>query len=162
MRSLTNLFRREDRYFALLEASAEEGQASVKEFRTLLHSASAVVSPDKIVQSRLREQEINDEIEELLCRGANPPLDREDVELLARALGGIPRGLKKFAVRYQLCAGCVQDVSFAQQLELLESAVGTVGAMVVELRSPKLTTQRRGTTRCKRSKVRRTRCSSLR
>jgi uncharacterized protein len=135
---LRNLFRKDDRFLALLEASVEQGCTGLKELETLLNSAPTAVRLESILQSRDRGMAIREEIEELLCRGANAPLEREELEVLARALDGISRGVKKFALHYQLCAGRVQGVSFRPQTEKLEQAVHTVRQMVGGLRSPKL------------------------
>jgi uncharacterized protein Yka (UPF0111/DUF47 family) len=138
MRFLRNLFRTEQRYFDLLEASAEEGRGSMEELRVLLNSAPAAISPDKIVQSWQRGHEVVEEIAELLCQGITGPFDPEDINLLARSLGRIPRGIKRFARRYELCAKHIQGVSFTGQFQMLETAVSTVHQMVLGLRKPKL------------------------
>jgi uncharacterized protein len=135
---LKNLFKKSDRYLPLLEASAEASRASVRELEALLGGAAPAVSLDHIVESRKRAQENGEAIDELLCQGVHAPLDRDDVELLARALGGIPRGIKKFATRYQICARRIQDVNFTPQFQMLDGAVNTVHQMVAALRSPKL------------------------
>ena len=143
MRALTKIFRREERYLALLEASADEAQRSVEELQALLKSVRPP-SPDMLIATRQRTLAIDEKIEELLCQGANPPIDREDVEALARALSGIPRSLKRFAVRFTLCAEHVKGVAFDSQLGMLERAVETLGLMVGELRSPRLASAKRG------------------
>lgn len=137
MRFLKNLFLTEGRYYTLLTASAEEGRASVKALHTLLASGPAL-SLDEIIESRQRGHEVGEEIAELLCQGITGPFDLEDIHLLARALGRIPRGIKRFATRYALCTRRLEGVSFARQLEMLEMAVSTVCQMVSELSSPRL------------------------
>lgn len=140
MSFLKSLFGREDRFFGLLEASAEQGRVSVRELQALLQSAPTAISLEKVIASRQRELEIDEEIAELLCQGRSAPFDREDIDRLARALGRIPRDIKRFATRYEICVKWVQGVSFDTQLGMLEEAVGSVCAMVSELRSPKLAT----------------------
>lgn len=57
----------------------------------------------------------------------------EDIEALARALYRIPKGTKKFAERYVLCAGSLQNATFGEQVKMLEAAVETVYQMVLTL-----------------------------
>lgn len=140
---LTNLFRKENRFLTLLEASAEEGRVGMRELRSLLNSTPSETCIQGILQTWDRQRAISEEIEELLCNGASAPLDREEIEVLARALDGIPRGIKRFATRYELCTSRVRDVSFRLQLAKLEEAVNTVGQMVAGLRSPKLSATKR-------------------
>ncbi len=134
MRLLRNLFGREDRFFHLLEASADEGRASVKALQQILRSAQPGQPLDQIFQARDRERQIRTEIDVLLCQGEPAPLAPEDVEALARALYRIPKGTKKFAERYVLCAPHLQGQPFAEQVAMLETAAETVYRMVVELR----------------------------
>jgi len=139
MNPLKALFGKEERFLSLVEASAEEGWVSIQQLESLLSGPPAVASLGKLFQARERERQIDAELCELLCQSKNTPLDRGDIELLARALGRIPRGIKKFAERHQLYAQRVADVSFATQLQMLKSAVSTVREMVRELRAgPKL------------------------
>ncbi len=134
MRALKNLFGRDDRFFRLLEASAEEGRASVKALRQILGSSQPGQPLGEVLQARDRERQIQTEIDVLLCQGEPAPLAPEDVEALARALYRIPKGTKKFAERYVLCASRLQGISFADQAGMLEEAAETVYRMVVELK----------------------------
>ncbi len=134
MRALKNLFGRDDRFFRLLEASAEEGRASVKALRQILGSSQPGQPLGEVLQARDRERQIQTEIDVLLCQGEPAPLAPEDVEALARALYRIPKGTKKFAERYVLCASRLQGISFADQAGMLEEAAETVCRMVAELK----------------------------
>jgi uncharacterized protein Yka (UPF0111/DUF47 family) len=135
MRLFKNLFGREDRFFHLLEASADEGRASVKALRLVLGSATPARPLDRVLQARDRERQIRTEIDVLLCEGEPTPLAPEDIEALARALYRIPKGTKKFAERYVLCSAHIREASFAQQANMLEAATETVYRMVVELKN---------------------------
>jgi uncharacterized protein len=135
MRLLKRLFSKEERYFRLLEASAEEGRASVKALRQLLDTGSSGVPLETIFQRRDKERQIQTEINVLLCEGEPAPLAPEDVEAMARTLYRIPKGIKKFAERYALCAQRIQGTSFTEQVKMLEAATETVHQMVVELRN---------------------------
>lgn len=133
MRLLKRLFSKEDRFFHLLEASADEGCASVKALRQVLDPAATKDSLATVFQARDRERQIRNEIDVLLCEGEPAPLAPEDLEGLNRALYRVPKGIKKFAERYVICASRLRQVSFEQQLAMLETAVETLHQMVVEL-----------------------------
>jgi uncharacterized protein len=135
MRLFRNLFGREDRFFHLLEASADEGRASVKALRQVLDSAAPGRPLDQVLQARDRERQIRTEIDVLLCEGQSAPLAPEDIEALARALYRIPKGTKRFAERYVLCSPHIREASFARQVQMLEAATETVYRMVVELKN---------------------------
>jgi len=134
MFSLRTLFRKEDRFLALLLASAEEGQASVKSLAKLLGSPSDSAGLKDFLESRDKERQIGEAIDALLCESFSTPLDREDIELLSRALYRIPKTIKKFAERYLLCASRIRDVSFVEHIRMLEAATGTVYQMVSGLK----------------------------
>jgi hypothetical protein len=134
MHLLKRLLSGEDRFSDLLEASAQEVQANVQALDQLLSSTTPAVSLKAFLQSRAREQEIKAEIDSLLCQRAGSPLDHADIEALARALNRIAKGSRKFAERYLLCAAQIRDVSFAQQLQMLQEAAGIVHQMVASLK----------------------------
>jgi uncharacterized protein Yka (UPF0111/DUF47 family) len=139
MFSLKKLFSKEDKFFSLLEASAEEGRASVKALAQFLKNPSATASLEEFLHAREKEQEIATEIDVLLVESYATPLDREDIEMLSRALYRVPKGIKKFAERYLICAPHVRDVSFETHIKMLETATDAVLQMVSELRKgPKL------------------------
>jgi uncharacterized protein len=131
MISLKKLFIKEDRFLSLLEASAQEGRASVKALAQVLDAQTATI--EKVLKSRAIEQQIGSEIDTLLCESFTTPLEREDIETLGRALYRIPKGIKKFAERYLLSAKHLKGVNFSQQLKMLESATDTVYRMVADL-----------------------------
>lgn len=141
MFSLKRLFSKEDKFFSLLEASAEEGRASVRALGQFLKNPSGDQALDVFLQARAKEQEIGAGIDQLLVESYATPLEREDIEMLSRALYRAPKSLKKFAERYLLCAPHIRDVSFAQHLKMLETATDTVCQMVTGLKKgPNLAT----------------------
>ncbi len=132
--SLKKLFAKEDRFLNLLEASAREGCASVKALSQIMTQPPGQVSLSDIMKSRAEEKRISSEIDELLCQSFTTPLEREDIETLARALYKIPKSIKKFAERYVLSGAQVRSVNFSEQVKNLELATETVRKMVGELR----------------------------
>ena len=134
MFSLRTLLRKEDRFFSLLQVSADEGRASVKSLARLLSRPDDGPGLQEFLQSRDTERQIGEQIDALLCESFATPLDREDIELLSRALYRIPKTVKKFAERYLLCASRVRDVDFAEHVRMLAAATETVYQMVSDLK----------------------------
>jgi uncharacterized protein Yka (UPF0111/DUF47 family) len=134
MFSLRRLLSKEDRFFNLLQASADEGKASVQSLARLLGSPSDSAGLKDFLDSRDKERQIGEAIDALLCESYATPLEREDIELLSRALYRIPKTIKKFAERYLLCAPRIRDVSFAEHVRMLGAATETVYQMVSGLK----------------------------
>lgn len=133
MFSLKNYFRKEDRFFVLLQASANEGRASVKHLNDLVTKPGERNSFTQLLETRGKELQISEEIDTLLCESYVTPMDREDIEMLARALYRVPKSVKKFAERYLLCEDQLPEVSFAQHLSMLDTATETICRMVAEI-----------------------------
>jgi uncharacterized protein len=134
MFSLKKLFSKEDKFFTLLQASAHEGRVGVASLRRLLGSPGASSGLQDLVAARDKERQIAEEIDQLLCESYATPLEREDIETLARALYRVPKTLKKFAERYLLSTAHIGDVNFSQHVEMLETATETVYQMVADLK----------------------------
>jgi uncharacterized protein len=135
MFSLQKLLGKDDQFFRLLEASAEEGRASVLALKRVLTNPSVTPTLDEFVASRRKEKQIATEISELLCRTFVTTLEREDIEALSNALYRIPKTVEKFAERFILTAPQLRDVDFAKHADMLEQATETVVAMVKTLHS---------------------------
>lgn len=133
MFSLQKFFSKDDQFFQLLEASAEEGRASVKALQSILKPGVGLTL-DPFVVSRRRDKEITAQITELLCRTSVTALEREDIEALSNALYKIPKTLEKFAERYTLAAKELQDIDFSKHVKLLEEAIDIIVEMLKGLR----------------------------
>ena len=133
MFSLQKLLGEDDKFFTLLEASAEECRASVQALRRIVSKDGGPLTLDEFAASRRRDKEITKEITELLCRVSVMALDREDIETLSNALYKIPKTLEKFAERYIVCAAEIHDVDFSPQVGLLEKAADVVVIMLKEI-----------------------------
>jgi uncharacterized protein len=138
MFSLQALFGKGDRFFQLLEASAEEAQESVGFLIQLLRSPSARKNLDELVLTRRKEKKIALQISEELVKSFVTGLEREDIEALSNALYKIPKSVEKFAERYSLSVHVLEGVNFARQAEMMETATETVVSMVKHLRDVKL------------------------
>ena len=134
MFSLQKLLGRDDTFFELLQASAEEGLQSVSALKRVLTNPSITPTLDEFAASRRRDKAITNEINELLVKKFVTALEREDIESLSHVLYKIPKTVEKFAERYLLCAPRVRAVKFDVQIDMLEDAIRTVVGMLRELK----------------------------
>jgi len=134
MFSLQNLFSRDDQFFELLEASAEECRASVQALKRAIANHSRTLTLDEFIGPRRKEKQISAELTELLARVSVTGLEREDIEALSNAFYKIPKTLEKFAQRYILAVGELRDVDFSKNVKLLEQATDITVQMLKELR----------------------------
>jgi uncharacterized protein len=138
MFSLQKLLGKDDKFFDLLEASAEEGLHSVEALKRILTNPSITPTLDEFVTSRRKDKAITNEISELLVKTFVTALEREDIEALSNSLYKIPKTVEKFAERYILCAPRLREVKFDTHLVMLEEAVKIVVTMLKELKKNKL------------------------
>ena len=135
MISFQRLLGREDEFFGLLEASAQECMNSVAAFRKMLEKPGVVPSLTDFAAARRRDKEITNKLEEMMIRIFVTPIEREDIEELADQLYKIPKTIEKFAERYALIAERYPDLDCARQAELLEKSVTMVLGLVRALRA---------------------------
>jgi uncharacterized protein Yka (UPF0111/DUF47 family) len=133
MFSIQKLFAKDDKFFELLAASAEESRASVQALKQVLKNGKVEASLDDFAAARRKEREITVQISELLARTSVTVLDREDIEAISSVLYKIPKTVEKFAERYLISAAQLRDVDFTRQVVHLERATDTVVAMIREL-----------------------------
>ena len=133
MFSIQKWFARDDRFFRLLQASAEEGRASVQALRKILQDSKADPNLAQFAAARRKDKQITEQITELLARTSITSLDREDIEAISRALYRIPKTVEKFAARYVICAPHLGRIDFSAQISLVEQAINTVALMIEEL-----------------------------
>jgi hypothetical protein len=134
MFSLQQLFSKDDLFFELLEASAEECRASVQALKKTLANNPPTPNLDEFVDPRRKENQISAKITELLARVSVTALDREDIEALSNGFYKIPKTLEKVAERYILAASELRDVDFSKHVTLLEQATDITVQMLKELR----------------------------
>src|SRR5690606_12068960 len=95
MLSLRKLLGKDDKFFDLLEAGAEEAKASVDLFTSYLQKTAngtmAGSSLDDFIQTRRKEKRIRHTMTEELSKTFVTPLEREDIEALSFALYRIPK-----------------------------------------------------------------------
>lgn len=137
MFSLRKLFGKDDRFFDLLEAGAEEARASVEVFQKALAALASGNTPvlDEMAHARRKEKRIRHEMTEALSRTFVTPLDREDIEALSFGLYRIPKQMEKILERISICPGQLPLAGFQRQGALLKQAVDAVVFMVKSLRT---------------------------
>jgi uncharacterized protein Yka (UPF0111/DUF47 family) len=134
MFSLQKFLSRDDKFFDLLESSAEEARSSVLLLVPYLKSPDHVLSLDEFVEKRRKDKVITREISEHLCMTFVTPLEREDIESLSNALYKIPKTVEKFGERLLLAPQLAKGVDFSRHADMLVEATDSVLVMVKEIR----------------------------
>lgn len=137
MFSLKKLFGRDDKFFDLLEAGAEEAKISVALLGRYLQTVAAGGPPaslDEFIQARRNEKRIRRLMTEALSRTFITPLDRGDIEALSFALYRIPKQVEKIVERVSIYPSAVPLPAFQRQIELMAQAAEAVVFMVGQLR----------------------------
>ena len=138
MLSLKKLLGKDDKFFDLLEAGAEEAKTSVDLFTSYLKKIAAggtsAATLDEFIQTRRKEKRIRATLIEELSKTFVTPLEREDIEALSFALYRIPKQVEKIVERLSIYPGRVPNAAFERQAELMLQAVDAVSFMVRQLR----------------------------
>jgi uncharacterized protein len=134
MFSLQRLFGKEDKFFELLEASAEESRASVEALTRFLKNPDQVRTLDEFIVARTKENRLYDEISQALFTSFVTALEREDIEALSLSLYRIPKTVKKIAERITICPELFKGFDLVRQVNMLEKATKTLVEMTKELR----------------------------
>lgn len=134
MFSLQTIFGKGDRFFSLLEQSAEAAHESTKALTALLGHQGKSGSLADFARSHSREKELAAQISHELVNTFVTAIEREDIEALSAALYKIPKVVEKFAERYALIHERIGDIDFAPRAAMLEKAAAVVVRMVRELR----------------------------
>lgn len=140
MLSLKKLLGKDDKFFDLLEAGAEEAKTSVDLFAAYLKKVAVSGSADSsalddFIQTRRKEKRIRATMTEELSKTFVTPLEREDIEALSFSLYRIPKQLEKIVERLSIYPGRVPHAAFQRQAELLSQAAVAVAFMVKQLRT---------------------------
>jgi len=138
MFSLKKLLGKDDKFFDLLEAGAEEARASVDLFARYLKKIAAgdgaAGTLDEFITTRRKEKRIRHTMTEELSKTFVTPLEREDIEALSFALYRIPKQVEKIVERLSIYPGRVPHTAFQRQAELMLQAAEAVAFMVKQLR----------------------------
>ena len=134
MFSLQRILGNEDKFFDLLQESADACISSVQALGSFLLQPQKVRSLEEFILSRRREKKVADEISQALCTTFITALEREDIEALSIALYKIPKTVEKVAERILIAPQFVQGLEFTRQLESLKKATEIIAEMLRDLR----------------------------
>ena len=134
MFSLQTIFGKGDRFYGLLEQSADAAHESAKALQALVTQTDHAPVMAAFAATRAREKALAAQISEELVNTFVTALDREDIEALNSARYKIPQTVEKFAERYEIVAVRLQGVDFAQRALVLERSTTVVSEMIGELR----------------------------
>jgi uncharacterized protein Yka (UPF0111/DUF47 family) len=134
MFSLQKLLGQEDKFFSLLESSAQEARNSVQALVKLSKAFDQPVVMDEFVHSRRKDKQITEQISSAVYSTFITAIEREDIEALSNALYKIPKTVEKFSERVLLAPQFVRGIDFSTQIGLLERATELVLNMVKVLR----------------------------
>ena len=134
MFSLQRLLGKEDKFFDLLEASANEAQKSAYALISFLEDPLQTRNMDEFIVSRRAEKRIADQISEALCTTFVTALEREDIEALSLSLYKIPKTIEKIAERLFIAPHLVSGVNLGRQVVSLGKACDTILLMIQQLR----------------------------
>jgi uncharacterized protein Yka (UPF0111/DUF47 family) len=134
MFSLQTIFGKGDKFYGLLEQSAEAARDSAKALHELVSQPDRAPVMANFAAARAREKALASQISEELVNTFVTALDREDIEALNSALYKIPKTIEKFAERYVLVVDRLAGIDFAQRAQLLERSAAVVVEMIGELR----------------------------
>jgi hypothetical protein len=134
MFSLQKLLGQEDKFFSLLEASAEEARTSVQALVKLSKELDRPVAVNEFAYARRKDKYITEQISAAVYTTFVTALEREDIEQLSNALYKIPKTVEKFTERALLAPRFVRGIDFSRQIGLLERATDIVLELVKSLR----------------------------
>src|SRR4026207_1315895 len=137
MVSISKFLGHDEKFYALLEASAQQADSSVHHLIDLLAKLEKSESTSDLAafaESRREDKRITQQLTEELSKSFITPLEREDIQALAAALYKIPKTVEKIGERILIFPADLHGRSFKKHLELLDQAAEAVLAMVKELR----------------------------
>jgi uncharacterized protein Yka (UPF0111/DUF47 family) len=137
MISLQRIFGHDEKFYDLLESSAQESKHSAELLATFVRNLKGVMSEQSLndlQQNRRRHKRLNQQITELLCKNFITPLEREDIQALSTALYKIAKNIEKIAERLLICPLNIDKEKFSGQIALLGQAANIVSTMVYSLR----------------------------
>jgi uncharacterized protein Yka (UPF0111/DUF47 family) len=134
MFSLQTIFGKGDKFYGLLEQSAEAARESAKALHELVTQTDHTPVMAEFAAARKREKALATQISEELVNTFVTALDREDIEALNSALYKIPKSVEKFAERYAIVTSRLQGVEFGQRTLVLMRSTDVVVELIGELR----------------------------
>jgi len=134
MISLQKLFGKDDLFFSLLEASAEQGRNSIHGLNNILAKPWEETSVTAFHQSKEADKRITDQINQALVTSFVTALEKEDIEALSAVLYRIPKTVEKFVERFAISGILVKGIDFSRHIALLSAATEQVVKLIKTLR----------------------------
>lgn len=134
MISLQKIFGKDDKFFDLLEASAQEARHSVQVLNGILSKPGQTPKLEEFHASKEADKKITDQINEAIVTTFVTQLEKDDIEVLSAALYKIPKTVEKIAERFIIAAPVVKDIVFTKHIALLDAATQRVVELVKLLR----------------------------
>ena len=134
MFSLQKILSKDDKFFDLLEASAEEARSSVQALTRVLAKPQEKAGMTEFHRRKETDKKITEQINEALVTAFVTELDREDIEVLSAVLYKIPKTVEKFVERFAISAALARDTDFSRHIKMLETATDQVVKMVKQIR----------------------------
>ncbi len=137
MSFIQKLLGRDEKFFDLLETSANEARTSANLLATLLAQMGKpefTATLGDLSQSRRRHKKLSLSITQELCNTFVTPLEREDIEALSNALYRVPKTTEKIGERLAICPSQFTSDIVGKQVALLVQATDVVAEMVGGLR----------------------------
>jgi len=134
MFSIQKFFSHDDKFFDLLEASADETRELTRLLVELLKDRSHPHPLHEFAAARGKDKRITEQISQELVNTFITGLEREDIESLSYAMYRICKTTEKFAERFNLAPQRLVGVDFTRQVELMQRATETLSQMVRLLR----------------------------
>lgn len=135
MISLQKFFGKDDKFFDLLEASAQEARSCVQAMNKVLANPAATPKLEEFHASKEADKKITQQINEALLNTFVSQLEKDDIEVLSAALYKVPKTVEKIAERFIISAVVVKDVNFSKHIQLLDAATQCVVDLVKLLRN---------------------------
>ncbi len=108
MFSLQRILGRGDRFFELLEASADDARRAGRAVRELIEAPENGHTLDQFIEFRKEDKRTREELSRMVYNTIITPFDRKDIDALSSSLSRISEVLKKFADRLLLLRAGVQ------------------------------------------------------
>jgi uncharacterized protein Yka (UPF0111/DUF47 family) len=135
MISLQKFFGKDDKFFDLLEASAQEARRSVEVLTKILSNPAQTPRLEDFHASKDADKRITEQINEAIITTFVSQLEKDDIEVLSAALYKIPKTVEKIAERFIIAERVVKDVVFTKHISLLNAATQCVVELVGLLRN---------------------------
>jgi uncharacterized protein Yka (UPF0111/DUF47 family) len=134
MFSLQRFLSRDDKFFDLMEGSAQEARGAIQSLVALLRDGEEKPKLEAFAAARRKEKRFSQQLSEHLCKTFVTPLEREDIEAISNALYKIPKVAEKFGERYLLSGLELRGVDLSRHVEMLDRAAEITVLVVSELR----------------------------